>query len=318
MAAAPPKSEPITTVKVDTEWGEQTIKGLQTFCKNEGADPGSIDGKWGPGSKKALQTVLKKKGHFGSNIDGDFGTKSNLGLQTWLVAEGYPTCKSGAWSWWDTMCVQMYLNAYLNSAPPAKEPPAIAWAKSVLGNKISLSEDDTIATDDAANPRDGDDGKGRYRVVRSDKGFSAASGAGAHIFKVKILTPCRVLIGICTDAVQSDWREGNKKSLHQSEEAWTVCTEPAGAANCGMWHANSKADSGLPAYKVGSTVDVYVDLKNNLLGFKIDGGIPKDGNAVGKNQMNLPEGKTFYPVACFGGDDTKGGSLQLVDYQFKA
>lgn len=473
MAAAPD-----TTLKVDTEFGAQTIKALQVYLQGNGEDPGEIDSKFGDNSKKAFQSLLIKKGYLNSNIDGNFGKKSITAMQEFLNAEGFLTCRNGDWVWWDTMCLQMLLSAnpvqkkaaakkaaktidgcaimthatfgneylyaaafddgdgrrtvaqwmnggdpeadpaskwnikkmddgtfiitnphfdgnylyaadfddgesrrsvyaYMSGAPeddpqarwlmkelddgtfaiisayyegnylyaaqkddgagrrliccwmgggapeddaqakwkisqtvapggaplppapPAKKLPAIQWARTVLGPKIALSDDDTTATDEAASPKDGDDGKGRYRVVRSDKEFSSLKG---HKIQVKVQSLGRVLLGICTDAVQSDWREGNKKSLHQVEDAWTICL----GDTINRWHANKSVKTDLAATTVGATIDIM--LMPDKVGFAVE------GQGTEPSWIDLPDCKRFV-CAAFGGDDTKGASLKLVNYE---
>lgn len=39
-------------------WPRQSVKALQSWVKDQGADPGPIDGRWGRRTSKALQTTL--------------------------------------------------------------------------------------------------------------------------------------------------------------------------------------------------------------------------------------------------------------------
>jgi len=52
----------IGTAKGWCGWPRQSIKALQMFLKDQGADPGPVDGCWGRRTTRALQTVLKTVG----------------------------------------------------------------------------------------------------------------------------------------------------------------------------------------------------------------------------------------------------------------
>jgi peptidoglycan hydrolase-like protein with peptidoglycan-binding domain len=41
-------------------WPRQSVKALQMWARDQGADPGPIDGMWGRRTSKALQTVLNE------------------------------------------------------------------------------------------------------------------------------------------------------------------------------------------------------------------------------------------------------------------
>ena len=107
-------------------------------------------------------------------------------------------------------------------------------------HKIKISNNGSVATDVAVNPTHGDDQRGRYRVVLGNEGFAT----GKHEFFIKLLKPARFLIGVVTEEITPEWREGlietscfregrrrqtrerdlrGCKSLAQVRQAFTVC-----------------------------------------------------------------------------------------------
>ena len=114
---------------------------------------------------------------------------------------------------------------------------SLAWAHM---HKIKISNNGSVATDVAVNPTHGDDQRGRYRVVLGNEGFAT----GKHEFFIKLLKPARFLIGVVTEEITPEWREGlietscfregrrrqtrerdlrGCKSLAQVRQAFTVC-----------------------------------------------------------------------------------------------
>lgn len=192
----------------------------------------------------------------------------------------------------------------LMTLPRSGPTSFLRWGQ-VLGPKISLSEGGMTATDVADNPVTGDDGWGRYRLVRSDSGFDA----GSHAWIVRVASRGRCLIGICTGKVFPEWREGNKKrALHQISEAWTVCIPSDGSPDVKMWHAGVPARTGLPALKEGDWVGLQLDCDACTLTFTVNG-----NSGTNATFRNLPTKQRFYPVASFGGDNVKKCSLDLLE-----
>jgi hypothetical protein len=171
------------------------------------------------------------------------------------------------------------------------------------GPKINVSEDGLTATDVAGDPKTGDDGGGRYRVVVAEEGFTS----GVHKWSLNIKKPGRLLIGVVTSEVDASWREGNGRSLHQVAQAWTVCPDAHGTKNMNKWHAGKSSPTGLPAMGSGSTLDVVLDCKASRLTFCVDG----SGGDTGGNVFNLPAGKTFFPAVAFGGDSVQGACVEV-------
>jgi len=197
----------------------------------------------------------------------------------------------------------------LMTLPRSGPASFLKWGQ-VLGPRIRLSEDRTTATDIADNPTSGDDGWGRYRLVRSDTSFDS----GSHAWTVRVASGGRCLIGICTGQVFPEWREGNnKRALHQISQAWTVCIPSDGSPDMRMWHAGVSTKTGLPAVETGDWIGLQLDCDACTLTFTVNG---KPGtNATFKG---LPTKQRFYPVASFGGDGVKSCSLDLLKETFIA
>ena len=85
------------------------------------------------------------------------------------------------------------------------------WGQRVCGELIRV--DSNTATDVARNPKRGDHVGGRYRVVAGGVGVNR----GQHEWRVHILKRGRLLIGVATGAVQSDWVRGGGYAL------WCMC-----------------------------------------------------------------------------------------------
>jgi hypothetical protein len=187
----------------------------------------------------------------------------------------------------------------------AKQAAQLRWG-SVRGPKVEVSADGCTATDVAEKPTTGDDGKGRYRPIRADQGFSS----GVHRWAVRVLGRGRTLVGICTGAVTGEWREGCGRSLHELKQAWTVCPPSAGEPKINKWHARQYQATGLPPMAIGGKLEILLDCDAHTVTFSVEGQVGDNSSFSG-----LPKGETFYPVVAFGGDDVCGASFELCEYE---
>jgi len=69
-------------------WPRQSVKALQMWARDNGADPGPIDGRWGRRTSKALQAVLNTLRH---KPDGVFTKQASASTDKEpLIAAGLP------------------------------------------------------------------------------------------------------------------------------------------------------------------------------------------------------------------------------------
>ena len=178
----------------------------------------------------------------------------------------------------------------------------LAWGP-VRGPKLQVPPDDgTVVTDVAADPKTGDGTSGRYRPILAAEGFSS----GAHRFSFKLISPGRVLLGVCTGEVKADFSEKGGRALHQIAEAWTICLNADCGGNMNIWNKNMSVATGLPGLPVGGLVEVVLDCDAHTLDFLVEGKKTKSSSFSG-----LPAGTKLYPCAAFGGDEMKGCAVQL-------
>merc|ERR1711998_225394 len=121
---------------------------------------------------------------------------------------------------------------------------------------------------------------------------------------MRVQKQSRFLVGIATGAVRSDWHEGNGRSLHQLNCAWTVCV-PSNSEEIALWHHDRSRQTGLPKVREGDVIGIWLDCDAGTLTFTVNGVGGSDATCVG-----LPKEELF-PVVSFGGDDVPGGSVRL-------
>ena len=181
-----------------------------------------------------------------------------------------------------------------------KDNGGFRWGSRVRGELINISADGLTATDIAPNPHH----NGRYRVVAAERGYSS----GEHVIRLKVLKRGRFLFGLATGDVQSNWHEGNGKSLHQVNCAWTICVPSQGLGGNGFnrWHANCSTNTGLPwpDHPEGQVITMKFNCDAGTVGFAVNG---RKGGGFG----GLPRGTALFPVVSFGGDGSAGCSVQI-------
>ena len=179
------------------------------------------------------------------------------------------------------------------------------WGSRVRGELINISSDGLTATDIARNPTKGDHVNGRYRVVAAERGYSS----GEHVIRLKVLKRGRFLFGLATGDVQSNWHEGNGKSLHQVKCAWTICVPSTGGQGFNKWHANQHEETGLlpwPDDPEGQMITMTLNCDAGTVGFAVNDDCGSNASFSG-----LPRGTALFPVVSFGGDGSAGCSVHV-------